>query len=142
MLFIQFFYLNLNYSNIFHFKKFFLLNFNFILKILKLISFKILFINLCFIFNDHVKNYAENGDYLNDEEGYYPANFGKKKNVVALVKIDMESGDIKRNTFFDRKEITAVAVPKLFHLDYNTKELLLYSVYGSKERFGLLKLED
>jgi hypothetical protein len=98
--------------------------------------------NLCFIFNDHVKNYDEKGDYLNDEEGYYPANFGKKKNVVALVKIDIESGDIKRSTFFDRKEITAVAVPKLFHLDYNTKELLLYSVYGSKERFGLLKLDN
>ncbi len=95
--------------------------------------------NLCFVFNDHKLNYDDTGSFL-DVEDFYPANFGKKKNVVALVKIDYKTGIISRNTLFDRREINAVAVPKLFHVDYNSNELLLYAIYGSKERFGFLKL--
>ncbi len=96
---------------------------------------------LCFIFNDHVKNYDEQGKFL-DADKTYPANFGKKKNVVAIVTVDMENGEISRKTFFDRQEITALAVPKLFHIDYKTNEMLLYAVYGRKERFGILKFNE
>lgn len=96
---------------------------------------------LCFIFNDHAKNYDEQGKFL-DSDKTFPANFGKKKNVVAIVEVDLENGEINRKTFFDRKEITAIAVPKLFHIDYKTNELLLYAVYGKKERFGILKFQE
>lgn len=97
--------------------------------------------NLCFIFNDNVKNYDEKGNFIKSDRTY-PANFGKKKNVVAIVELDLEDGDLKRKTFFDRKEITALAVPKKFHIDYGTKEMLLYAVYGKKERFGILKFNE
>lgn len=96
---------------------------------------------LCFIFNDNVKNYDESGKFLKSDR-VYPANFGKKKNVVAIVELDLEDGAISRKTFFDRKEISAVAVPKMFHIDFSTKEMLLYAVYGKKERFGVLKFND
>ena len=96
---------------------------------------------LCFIFNDHVKNYDLSGKFIVGEKTY-PANFGKKKNVVAIVEIDLENGDINRNTFFDRNEINALAVPKLFKIDYSTNEMLLYAVYGKKERFGILKFNE
>ena len=96
---------------------------------------------LCFIFNDHVKNYDEQGKFL-DADKTYPANFGKKKNVVAIVEVDLEDGAISRKTFFDRQEITALAVPKMFHIDYKTNEMLLYAVYGKKERFGILKFNE
>jgi hypothetical protein len=96
---------------------------------------------LCFIFNDHVKNYDEQGKFLNADKTY-PANFGKKKNVVAIVEVDLEDGAISRKTFFDRQEITALAVPKMFHIDYKTNEMLLYAVYGKKERFGILKFNE
>jgi hypothetical protein len=97
--------------------------------------------NLCFIFNDNVKNYDEKGNFIKSDRTY-PANFGKKKNVVAIVELDLEDGNLKRKTFFDRKEITALAVPKKFHIDYGTKEMLLYAVYGKKERFGILKFNE
>lgn len=96
---------------------------------------------LCFIFNDHVKNYDEAGRYL-DNDKTYPANFGKNKNVVAIVEVDLEDGNTVRKTFFDRKEITALAVPKLFQIDYKTGEMLLYAVYGKKERFGILQFSE
>lgn len=97
--------------------------------------------NLCFIFNDNVKNYDEAGNFIKGDRTY-PANFGKKKNVVAIVELNLENGEMTRKTFFDRKEITAIAVPKKFHIDYGTNEMLLYAVYGKKERFGILKLNE
>ena len=99
------------------------------------------FEKLCFTFNDNVKNYDEQGKFL-DADKTYPANFGKKKNVVAIVEVDLEDGAISRKTFFDRQEITALAVPKMFHIDYKTNEMLLYAVYGKKERFGILKFNE
>lgn len=98
---------------------------------------------ICFIFNDNVKNYDEQGKFIVKENGVvYSANYGKKKNVVAIVELDLDGGDVSRKTFFDRKEITAIAVPKLFNIDYNTKEMLIYAVYGNKEKFGIMKLND
>ena len=29
-----------------------------------------------------------------------------------------------------------------FYIDYNTKEMLVYAVYGKKEKFGILKFND
>ena len=96
---------------------------------------------LCFIFNDNDRNYDERGNYLIIDK-IYPANFGKKRNVVAIVEVDLENGEVKRNTFFDRKEISALAIPKLFFIDYQKKEMLLYAIYGREERFGILKFDD
>lgn len=96
--------------------------------------------NLCFIFNDNVKNYDEKGGYI--KANRYAANFGKKKNVVAIVEIDANDGKMDRSTFFDRKEITAIAVPKMFHVNYATKEVLLYAIYGKKERFGIMSINE
>ncbi|MFN5911019.1 MAG: hypothetical protein ACK45H_06775 [Bacteroidota bacterium] len=95
--------------------------------------------NLCLLFNDHVMNYDENGQFLNSDRTY-AANFGKKKNVVAMVRIDLESGTTTRETFFDRTEITALAVPKLCNVDYRQGRVLLYAIYGKKERFGLMNI--
>jgi len=96
---------------------------------------------LCFIFNDNIRNYDEQGNFIPNER-FYPANFGKNKNAVALVELDLESGEMQRKTFFDRKEITALAVPKLFQIDYVSNELLLYAVFGKKERFGVMKINE
>jgi hypothetical protein len=61
---------------------------------------------------------------------------------VALVELDLETGEMQRKTFFDRKEITALAVPKLFQINYVSNELLLYAVFGKKERFGVMKINE
>lgn len=96
---------------------------------------------LCFIFNDHIKNYDEAGNFTAGTK-LFPANFTKKNNVVSIVKVDIADGSIDRRTFFDRKEIQALAVPKLFKIDYRSKEMLCYAEYGKKERFGLLTFKD
>ncbi len=96
---------------------------------------------LCFIFNDNVRNYDPMGNYL-ESDRYYSANYTKKKNVVAIVTLDLSDGSVERKTFFDRKEINAYAVPKLFNTDYTNKQLLLYAIYGKKERFGVLNFQD
>jgi hypothetical protein len=62
----------------------------------------------------------------------------KKINTVAKVEVDLKSGDIERNTYFDRKETKAFAVPKKFKVDYNKKEMLMVLLYGKKEKYGVL----
>ena len=81
------------------------------------------------------------GNYL-DNDRLYPANFGKKKNVVAIVEVDLSDGSITRKTFFERSEISALAVPKLFEIDYANKQMLLYAIIGRKEKFGLLNFKE
>lgn len=97
--------------------------------------------NLCFIFNDNIRNYDENGAFLKSD-GVYAANFGKRKNAVGLVEINLETGEIHRETFFKAKDITALVVPKLFTVDYVSKQMTLYAVYGKKEKFGILNFRD
>ena len=96
---------------------------------------------ICFIFNDNIKNYNEDGEFI-EMDKLNPANFGKKKNAVAKVELDINSGEILRNTFFTSKEINSLAIPKQFITDYVTKQLILYAVSGKKEKFGILNFKD
>lgn len=97
---------------------------------------------LHFIFNDNIGNYDESGKFDADDR-LYSANYTKRKNTVALASIDLETGDLKRNTFFDISEINAIAVPKLFAFDKRNDYLLLYAIWSaSKEKFGMMKIEN
>lgn len=96
---------------------------------------------LCLIFNDNLRNYDADGKYMDDDK-LYPANYSNKNNVVALATVDLNSGKISREHFLDSSDIGAVVVPKLFNVNYQKGEMLLYAIYGRKEKFGLLKLED
>jgi len=94
-----------------------------------------------FIFNDHIRNYDASGQFI-DSDRLYTANYSRRKNVVALAEIDLETGERKQATFFDREEIDAVAVPKLFEINYTTGEMLLYAIWGRKEKVGVLRMGD
>lgn len=93
-----------------------------------------------FIFNDHIRNYDQEGNFI-DSDRIYTANYSRRKNTVALAEIDLSTGDMDRKTFFDRGEIDAIAVPKLFEVNYQTNEMLLYSIWGRKEKIGVLKFK-
>ncbi len=93
---------------------------------------------LNFIFNDNRLNYTDAGDFKSSDD-LYTANYGRKKNVVALAKLDLQTGEIERGAFFDRTDINAIAVPKMFNVNYNTREMILYSIWGRNERIGSLK---
>lgn len=96
---------------------------------------------LYFIFNDNSSNYDEAGNFKNPSQ-IYAATYSRKRNVVALASIDLESGASERKSFFDRSEIGALVVPKLFDVNYNTGEMLMYAIWGTKEKFGLLKFKN
>ncbi|XOV69042.1 MAG: hypothetical protein ACFHU9_07605 [Fluviicola sp.] len=93
---------------------------------------------LNFIFNDHINNYDQNGNFI-DAPQLYAANYSRRRNVVALADIDMKTGEIGRQPFFDREDIDALVMPKLFNVNYQSNEVLIYAIWGRKEKFGLLK---
>jgi hypothetical protein len=97
---------------------------------------------LCFVFNDNVNNYDEAGQFLKSDRGVSPASFSKKRNVVAIVEVDLADGSFERRSFFDRKEIASILVPKQCQIDFTNKEILLYSIMGRKERYGLMPFKE
>ena len=96
---------------------------------------------LYFIFNDNAANYDESGVFIEDEK-ISSSKVSKRKNIVGLVEIDLESGDLSRESFFKRADLGAVAVPKLFNVDYISGEVLLYAIMGKKEKFGVMKIGE
>ncbi len=96
---------------------------------------------LYFIFNDNEKNYDESGDFI-DGDKLYNSTISKRKNVVAVVAVDLEDGAYTRKTFFSREDVESVAVPRLFNVDYVNKEVLLYTINGNKEKFGIMTIEE
>lgn len=91
------------------------------------------------LFNDNLKNYDEAGDFIVPIGEYVSsASYRKKTNCVARVEMDLESGDFTRKTFFGRGEAEAIAIPKLFNVDYNAHEMLMVLRMGKKEKFGLI----
>jgi len=93
------------------------------------------------LFNDNLKNYDESGQVLKDAENgknLYIFGSQKKNNCVARVEVDLATGDVQRSMFFGRNETEAVAIPKLFNVDYVNKEMLMVFRFGKKEKFGLI----
>ena len=93
-----------------------------------------------FIFNDNIKNYNEDGSFsLNmNSNSIYSLNLSKRRNAAAIASIDIETGEITRNTLFTRKELNSIVIPKMFKINLLTRELLMYAILGGKERFGIL----
>ncbi len=97
---------------------------------------------LVFIFNDNVDNYKENGEFGLQKDRLRGTLYRKKKNVVAIVSMDIETGEYDRNTLFSREEVDAIAIPKMFNVDYVNKEVLIYTWMRTKEKFGLMTLDN
>lgn len=92
-----------------------------------------------FIFNDNVKNYSESGDFVGQDR-LQVANYSRKKNVVALVSMSIDSGEQSRKTFFERSTIDVLVIPKKFVVDYDESRMIMYGIWGrTKEKFGFLK---
>lgn len=91
---------------------------------------------LFLMFNDTWKNYDEEGDYAGTANN---SSKKKKRNVVALITVDLDAGDIKRQPYFSRKEMDAVIVPKRSVVDVNNGDVLIFAVGSNRERFGWVK---
>ena len=97
---------------------------------------------LYFIFNDNLKNYNEEGKFIQNNRECFPFNLSRRKNIAAITAVDLASGALDRNMLFSRKELKSIVVPKMFKLDQLQNRLLLYALLGGKERFGILKFDN
>ena len=97
---------------------------------------------LYFIFNDNLKNYNEEGNFIQKDGQCYPFNLSRRKNIAAITAVDLASGALSRNMLFSRKELKSIVVPKMFKLDRLQNRLLLYALLGGKERFGILQINN
>jgi hypothetical protein len=93
------------------------------------------------LFNDNLKNYDAEGNFITNSEQIYPTSYRKKTNTVALVEINIMDGNFSRKTMFNREETKAYAVPKKFSVDYKKNEMLMLLLYGRKEKYGILSFE-
>ena len=93
---------------------------------------------MSFVFNDSKSNYSQSGAFLESSD-IQTANYSKKRNVVALAEINVETGEVERKVFFGRSDISTIAVPKLFDINYQSRQVLLYSIWGKNEKVGVMK---
>lgn len=93
---------------------------------------------LTLFFNDNSDNYDEVSGQFEYDGRIKSSRLSKKKNTVAVCRIDLKTGEIEREMYFDREELGAIAVPKLFDVDYRMNEVLFYAIRGKKEQFGRL----
>ncbi|MBM3424250.1 MAG: hypothetical protein FJY06_02025 [Bacteroidetes bacterium] len=99
--------------------------------------------NAYVLFNDNKRNYNDDGTFSrnSDNSGIYGLNLSAWRNVVALVTIDLATGNLERNTMFSRKELSAIAVPKTMKVDWKNQEVLMYAVNRNREKFGLISFK-
>ncbi|XOV69259.1 MAG: hypothetical protein ACFHU9_08745 [Fluviicola sp.] len=93
---------------------------------------------LVLFFNDNVDNYDEVSGEFEMDGSVKSSRVSKRKNTVAICEVDLQTGEQKREMYFDRDELGAIVVPKLFNVDYRTNEMLFYAIRGRKEQFGRL----
>lgn len=93
------------------------------------------------LFNDNKKNYDDGGVFSQNNNNIYGLNLSAWRNVVALVSIDLSTGNLERSTMFSGKELSAIVVPKTMKVDWKNKEVLLYAVNRSREKFGLISFK-
>jgi hypothetical protein len=94
--------------------------------------------NLYFLFNDHRDNYSPSGDFI-DREEIYITNYGKRRNVIALTNLDYETGNSTRKVVQRRSEAGLLFVPKLCFNDHRNNQVIVYSIRGGREAFGLIR---
>jgi hypothetical protein len=99
---------------------------------------------MCFVFNDNTRNYNDDGSFSQalNSNSIYSLNLSRRRNTAAIASIDLQTGEITRNTLFTRKELNSIVIPKMFKINLLTREMLLYAILGNKERFGILNFSE
>ncbi len=93
------------------------------------------------IFNDSKRNYSDDGVFDASPNSLDGLSLSNRKNVVALVRIDLKTGAVERNVFFSKKDLAALVIPKQMQIDWKNKELLMYAINRNREKFGILSFK-
>ncbi|MCO5258807.1 MAG: hypothetical protein M9916_01565 [Crocinitomicaceae bacterium] len=88
------------------------------------------------VFNDNIENYDGSGNFM-PEANYYTS-FNIRYNTVAIAEIDTKVGTQSRTILYTGKDVKTIAVPKLFKIDNNSKEMLIYTTNKGRELYGVL----
>jgi len=97
--------------------------------------------SISFIFKDKLRKENEEGAFRQELKHVYSFKLSKRKNVASITNLNIESGNLERKMIFSRQDINSIVVPKMFKVDIANKELLMYSILGNKERFGVLNFK-
>ena len=90
-----------------------------------------------FLFNDNYLNYNEDRTFKFDSN-LNTLDYGRKKGVVALTNLDINSGEIYREVCFDWNKIGGISIPKKFKVSYDLNKMIIYTIWGRNERIGSL----
>lgn len=93
------------------------------------------------LFNDSKKNYDDANFFNQELKNVYGFNLNPRKNAVAITSIDLKTGAMERKSFFTRKELSAIVVPKMMQVDWKNKEVLLYAINRNREKFGIISFK-
>lgn len=90
---------------------------------------------LVFLFNDNSQNYDDNGVFNNRT---YPRRGNRNlfRNAVAMVQVDLKSGNVSRKLVIKRQDLRVDLVPQMSRYDYATNTLITYGKRGRQRRFG------
>ncbi len=89
------------------------------------------------VFNDHAGNYNEAGLYNGND---YEVNYRKGTNVIAMVELNVATGEVDRRIATHSSMNNLYAVPKDFQVDYVNKEVLMLFLFDKKTQFGKVDL--
>jgi hypothetical protein len=100
--------------------------------------------NYNLLFTDNSKNYAENGVFTADKKVHGSPAFAKN-NIISIVKMNMLTGETKREQFLPKLENDGYYIPRDFKYDSLNNSMLVMSInggLGNKIRLGTLKLNE
>lgn len=95
--------------------------------------------SMYFFFNDHKKNYTEDGNYF-DQADIKAMRTNRFTNVIAWVKVDEITGEVTRKSLPGKKELSTVFIPKISQVSDDGQQLILYSSQGNRHRFGRVQI--
>ncbi len=94
--------------------------------------------NYNLLFTDNAKNYAENGVFTADKKIHGSPAFAKN-NIISIVKMNMLTGETKREQFLPKLENDGYYIPRDFMYDSLKNTMLVMSInrgFGNKIRLG------
>jgi len=98
--------------------------------------------NIYIMYNDNMKNYDESGKAKPVDAKIVPTSFASnKKNVTSIVTIDINTGELKKEQLFNKKETGTIAVPKIHFSSKDEDKLFFYTKKGKKERLGQISFK-
>jgi hypothetical protein len=105
------------------------------------ISFGYVFNNdqLMLFFNDNLKNYSENGKYINER---YKSDFNKKNYCFAQASIDLKTGDVTRSVLLDYKTAGGYILPRYTarHNDSSQGVMIMLKNFSTTRKYGAVSL--